>query len=104
MAVNHGAESGGGGIQIQMIKIMNDIEQDLCHLCCLGFRELKKPGTPVHVSPYGHNPGNSSQTREDFRLAYVTSVDDQVDSLEGLDHLGPQNTVSIGDDPNCSPG
>ena len=83
MPAHDNMKSRGGRIQIERLNVVENVN---CGGICFdhfGFRKSEGPGLRVHISPHGKNRGQSFQRFENFRIAYITRMNDQVRAFEG---------------------
>jgi len=66
--------------------------------CCFGQGAC--PIGIVHVSTHGNHGCEFPQVPENFWLAHVTGVENQLGTPKGFQRLWPQQAMSIRDQPN----
>ena len=98
MAVNHGGQSGCGGVQVQDIQVMQDVKLHPAHLHHPVLGKFAGPVRPYRYCPAPPRPGRFSRPRQDLRAADIPGMDDEFHALQGRNRLGPQQPVGIGDD------
>jgi hypothetical protein len=85
------------GAQVQLAEIMQNIEAGTAslHLRCKG--QLPGPGASVDIATNGEYRRNEFQPGQDFRIAHVTGVHNQVHAAEGALRLRAQKAMRIRD-------
>ena len=91
-------DAGGGGVQVEAEAFMEDVDQDASHLHHEGGGQVRGPSGPVGVAPDRLHRGDLFQGAENLRVTDVPGVDDEFHALQGLDRLGAQQAVGVGDD------
>ena len=71
---------------------------DAAHLHHEGVGQVRGPVAPVGVAPDRVHRGDPFQGAQNLRVADVPGVDDEFHALKGLDRLGTQQAVGVGDD------
>lgn len=98
VAGDHDVESGGLGLQIEALEIVQHVNGNAAqlHRFCLGQRQ--RPRVPVHVAANRRDRCNRGQSLKDFRVSNVASVNDSSRPLQRLERFGPEPAVGIGND------
>jgi len=78
VAADDGSKACRGGVQVDSVGIVKDVEQRTIDLDHLGFAQPSCPRPSVHVSPHRHDRGLDSQHLEDLRPPYVPCMDDHL--------------------------
>lgn len=100
VAADHGGDACGGGVKVEVGEIVQDVNVSAAKLDEFGWRELCAWAEKVDVSPDGSDGSQISKRVQDGRIAHIAGVEDVVGSLQGVERLGAQQAVGIGDDPN----
>ena len=84
VAEDHRRQAGGGGLQVQGVKFVEDVEVDAAHLPPPGSEAVAGPMSPLSVLPRTACTGAIGfQGRQDLRAADIPGVDDEFDALQG---------------------
>ena len=100
MAADHSCNACSHGIDIEHIKIVNDVYQCGTYLNGIRLRQAAGPVAPVNVAPYGGHVGKRAEGIQNIQRVEVPRVDDVVDAREQVNGLGPEQTVRVGYDAN----
>ncbi len=95
MAAHNDLEARSGGIKTERVNVVKDVDRCAIHLDDFGFRKRLRPRLRIHISPHGKNRGESFQRFENFRIAYVARVNDQVRAFQGAQGLRTQQSVRV---------
>lgn len=100
MAGNHHVNSANCWIDLQLLKVMQDIEGALAepYQLCVGITFRQVAG--IDVSSDRGDRRDPTESDENVRAANVASVDDMRHPGKPLLSLGPQEPVGIRDDSN----
>src|SRR4029077_4704889 len=90
-------ESRGGGIKIERVNVVENVNRGGIGLNDFGFGKSHGPRLGIHISSHGKNRGQSFQGLENLRIAHVTRVNDQVGALEGAQGLRAQESMRVRD-------
>jgi hypothetical protein len=90
MAAHNDLEARCGGIKIERVNVVKDINRCAIHLDDFGFGNRRRPLLRIDISSHGKNRGESFQRFENFRIAYVARMNDQVRAFQGEQSLWPQ--------------
>ena len=89
---------GGRGIKVKVVKVMQDVNRRRTALHNVGGRQAGSPGRGVNIPFDDGERSNRSQRVENFRIAHVPGVDDEVGTSKGLQGFFAQQAVSIRDE------
>lgn len=95
MPIDHPHETGSLWVQLQAIKVVNDMEQVSLEIDHFAGRKLPRPLPQIHIPPHGNDRCHLSQHMEHIRLAYISCMDDESASLKGIQRLLPYKTMGI---------
>ena len=95
-------ESRGDGIKIERVNVVKDVYRCEIRLDDFGFGKIQGPRLGIHISPHGKNRGESFQRFQNFRIAHVACMNDQVRALEGAKGLRAQQSMRVRDQANRS--
>ena len=84
--------------QVQFIEIVQHVETGAARVQHRGERQVLRPSVAVDIASHGKDRRDAFQLVQDFRTAYVTSVENQVHAAEGAFRFGAQKTMSVRDD------
>jgi len=84
--------------QAQFIEIVQHVETGAARVQHRGERQVLRPSVAVDIASHGKDRRDAFQLVQDFRTAYITSVDNEVDAAEGAFCLWAQKTMSVRDD------
>ena len=90
MSAHDDMEPCGDGIKIERVNVVEDVNRCGIRLDDFGFGQRQRPWVRIHISPHGKNRGESFQILENFRIAHVTRMNDQVRAFEGAQGLRAQ--------------
>lgn len=95
MSAHDDVKTCGNGIKIERVCVVKDV--DSCGICHddFGFGQGQRPRLRIHISPHGKNRSQIFQRFENFRIAHVARVDDQVRAFQGAQGLRAQQTVRV---------
>src|SRR5262245_1747784 len=85
-------------VALQLVNVVNDKQPGVAGLHQLGFRKTVGPISGVVIAFDSQDWSNVSQGVNDFPLADVASVYDEVHTLQGLEGLGSNQAVGIGNE------
>src|ERR1039457_240768 len=100
MPVDDGGVTGSGGINGEVIDVVDVEDANLANFQCSGVREPLSPNPSVDIAPNCHIRSNLRQFVQDLWLAYITCMDDQFRTLKSFDGFGTQQPVCIRNDAN----
>ena len=98
VAEDDGADAGGGGVQVQAEEFVEDVNEAAAYLHHPGVGQVRGPVAPVGVAPDRVHRGDPFQGAQNLGVADVPGVDDKFHALQGLDRLGAQQAVGVGND------
>ena len=86
------------GLQIELGQIMQDVDRNTRELDRFSLGQPARPRPFVDVPADGCDRRNCREFVEDFRSAYVSSVDDVLGSTECVDRFGTKQAMRIRND------
>lgn len=101
VAADDDMKTSGDRIQVEGVQIMQDIEENLPSFRNGCFWEGAGPVGSIHISTHGDNGRKLSQSGENFRLAHIAGMENQLRTTQGLQRLRPQQSVSIRNQPDA---
>ena len=66
MSAHYNGESGSGGLEIQLFKIVQDVNRNIAHLKHCGLRQLARPNAFVDVPAHGNDGSNGRKLFDNF--------------------------------------
>jgi len=96
VAEDHRGQARRRGVQVQAEEFVEDVELDLPHLHHLGLGEGPAEVAPVGIAPHRVDRGQGPQRLQNLGAANVPGVDDQFHPPQGLQRLGPQQPMGVG--------
>lgn len=100
VAGNHHVNSANCWIDLQLLKVMQDIERPLAKPYHLSVRITFRQVAGIDVSPDRSDRRNPTESDENVRATNIASVDDMRHPGKPLLSLRPQEPVGIRDDSN----
>lgn len=100
MPAHNDMEASGCRVQVEGVHVVKNVQEDFARLSHRRFGQRPGPIGSVHVSAHGNDRSEFPQRSEDFRLAYITGVKNQLRTTKRLDRLRSQQPVSIRDQAN----
>ena len=98
VAVKDGGEFGGGGVEVDGLEVVEEIEVAVFKEDDFGFGEFGAGAFAVDVAADGGDGGDGAQLVEDGDFADVAEVEDVVNAFKGGENLGAEEAVGVGDD------
>ena len=100
MAADDAGDSGGG-VQVQIVDGVDQVEETAGEFDSFGVGELGAGAVGVDVAADGGHGGDGAQGVEDGGIADVTGVEDVIDDTiwasQGGEDLGAEETVGVGE-------
>jgi len=90
-------ESGHGGIEIQLVDIMEHIEENWAGFGDRSRRQGLRPGSLIDIAADGDHRGHGFKGGNDFGLADIAGMNDQIRSLECAQGFLAEHTMRVGD-------
>ena len=88
-------DSGGNWIDIELRKIVNNIDENLAELDQFPFRQRVGPCAPVVVAAYYGDRRNAREFINDHRVADITGVDDEITAAQEVNRLRSEKVMCI---------
>jgi len=98
MSAHNDMKSRGYGIEIERVNVVENVNRCEIRLDDFGFGQGLRPRFCIHVSAHGKNRGQSFQRFENFRIAHVARMNDQVRAFERAQGLRAQQSMRIRDE------
>jgi hypothetical protein len=98
VAADDDVEAGGFRVEVELFKIVQDVDRDILEFDDCRERKGRGPGLGVHVPANGEDGRDGFELVEDGRAADVTCVNDGLRAFERGESFGAEETVGIGDD------
>jgi hypothetical protein len=95
VAGDHDLDSGGNWIDIELRKIVNNIDENLAEVDQFRFRQRVGPCAPVVVAAYYRDRCNARESINDHRVADITGVDDEITAAQEVNRLGSKKVMRI---------
>src|SRR5215469_5952413 len=96
MAVHNEAEARCFRVQVELIENMQHVNRNTFGFKGLGVADFASPRGSVDIATHGSDRGDLSQFFQDFWTADVSRMQDMRRPTQSLERLGPQQSVSIG--------
>ena len=90
MPANNDVETGGRRVQVEGVHVVKNVEEDFARFRHRRFGQRPGPIGGVHVSAHGNDRSEFPQRSEDFRLAYITGMKNQLRTTKRLERLRTQ--------------
>jgi hypothetical protein len=97
MPADDDVEAGRRGIDIQLLKIVDDVDGCGTGFSDCGHRQRRGPVSSVKVSPDGDYRSDCFEDIEDLGLSHIAGVDDQLRPRQDAQRLVAQQTVRVRD-------
>lgn len=97
---NHHVNSANCRVDLQLLKVVQDIEGPLPESYHLGVGVMFRPVAGVDVSPDRGDGRNPTESDKNVRVANIARVDDMRHPGKPLLSLRPQEPVGVRDDSN----
>jgi hypothetical protein len=94
-AGHHDSDSGAIWVNIELRKIVNDIDENPAELDQFRFRQRVGPCAPVVVAAYYRDRRNAREFINDHRAAEIAGVDDEIAAAQEVNRLRPDKVVRI---------
>jgi hypothetical protein len=98
VAADDDLEAGAFRVQVELRKIVQDVDRDILEFDDCRERKARGPGLGVHVAANSENGCYGFELVENGRTADVACVNDSLGAFERAQSLGAEETVGIGDD------
>jgi hypothetical protein len=95
MAADDDVESRCRRIQVERMHIVQDVKPDLARIGNRSFRQRASPFAGIYVSAHRDDGRKFSEGGENFRMAHVATVEDQLRTAEGFPSLRAQQAVGV---------
>ncbi len=95
MAGHHDSDSGAIWVNVELRKIVNDIDGNPAELDQFRFRQRVGPCAPVVVAAYYRDRRNARKFINDHRVADITGVDDEITAAQEVNRLGSEKVMRI---------
>ena len=95
--VDHGSESGGPRLEIELRNIVQQVNRDPSDLEHLGLRQPARPDCLVDVSADCSHGCDGCKLVENFGIADVARVNDALRPAQCIERFRPQQAVGVGD-------
>jgi hypothetical protein len=100
VAGNDHVNSANCWINLQFLKVVQDIERSLSELYCLSVRIMFRPVGGIDVPSNRSDRRNPTESDKNIRTTNIASVDDMCHPGKLLLGLWPQEPVRVRDDSN----
>jgi len=94
---DHGAKSGRRGIKVDLIHVVYDVENRSFEFDHFGFGQRRGPGSGIDIAANRGDGRDGAKRVEDVGRADVAGMDDVSGAAQGIERLGAQETMCIGD-------
>lgn len=98
VAADDGGEAGGGGVQVEVVDGVDEVEEGAVELDDVGWGQVGAGAVGVDVAADGGDGGYGAEGAEDLDVADVAGMENMIDAVEGGDGLGAEEAVGVGDD------
>jgi hypothetical protein len=95
MSADNDMKASGCWVQVEGMNIMKKIEENLACFRDCRFGQRPRPSGSVHVSAHGNDGSEFFERGENFGLAHITGVKNQLRTTKLFDGLRSQQTVSV---------
>jgi hypothetical protein len=95
VAGHHDSDSGAIWVNIELRKIVNDIDENPAELDQFRFRQRVGPCAPVVVAAYYRDRRNAREFINDRRAADITGVDDEITAAQEVNRLRSEKVMRI---------
>ena len=100
MAEDHGRESGGGGIQIDLVEDVQHVDPVAGDLDRGRRRQRLGPSSVIGVAAHGRHRRDASERLEHVGPTDVAGMEDALHPGQRVQRLGTQQAVRVGDQPH----
>jgi hypothetical protein len=98
VAVEDDAEAGGLGLDVEVGKVVEHVDEAAAELEGFGGGEVGAGAVAVDVAANGGDGSNVAEGFEDVGVADVAGVEDVVDAREEREKLWAEEAVGVGED------
>lgn len=98
--VDHDLESGSFRFQVELRKIVQDIDGNPADLDDFGLRQLARPCSLIDIAANRCDRRKGCERVENFGIAYVAGMNNALTSAQCLERFRPKQAMSFGDDAN----
>lgn len=98
VSIDHGRKSCGLRLEVEILEFVEHVDRETSGFEDIGFRNGLRPGAMINVSADGGDRGDQVELVQDFEIAYVASVEDEVGALQGFDDFRAKQAVRVRDD------
>lgn len=98
VAADDDVEAGGFRVEVELFKIVQDVDRDILEFDDCRERKGRGPGLGVHVAANGGDRCDGFELVEDGPAADVACVNDGLRAFERGESFGAEEAVGIGDD------
>ncbi len=98
VAAEDNADSCRVGVEIEVLKGVEHVEQTACEFDGLGGGQGGAGAGAVDVAANRRDGSDPAEFGEDFRVANIACVEDVGDSCKGWEKLWTKQAVGVGDD------
>ena len=95
VAGHHDSDSGDIWVNIELRKIVNNIDENPAELDQFRFRQRVGPCAPVVVAAYHRDRCNTRELLNDHRVADITRVDDKITAAQKVNRLRSEKVMRI---------
>ena len=82
MAADHDGESGGRGIDFQLMDVMNDVDSSGFRWHHRGQRQTRRPLSGIDISTHRNHWRDGLQLLDNLGLSHIPGVNDQLTAFE----------------------
>lgn len=98
VARDYDLESRRCRLQVELTKIVENINRDAAKFDYFCLRQLSRPGSRVDIASNRRQGRNASEFVENLRRADIARVDDVLRLVQRGNRFGAKQAVSVGDD------
>jgi len=95
MSAHDDVETRGGGIEIERVNVVQDVHRKRIRLDDFGFGKRLRPRVRIDISAHGKNGSDGFQCLENFGIAHVARMNDQVRAFERTQSLRAQQSMRV---------
>jgi hypothetical protein len=95
VAGHHDSDPGAIWVNIELRKIVNDIDENPAEFDQFRFRQRVGPRAPVVVAAYYRDRRNAREFINDHRVAEITGVDDEITAAQEVNRLRSDKVMRI---------
>ena len=85
----------GGGIEVKRVNVVQNVNRGCIRFDDFRFGQRLCPRVGIHISTHRKNRGNRFQLVNNFRIAYVTGVNNQVRAFECAQRLWAEQSMRV---------